>query len=256
MPVPEPDELAGHARFLGGWVWRVVEGQHYALTRQLVETQANQARLEELLEGSKPAYPAGTEHLDYLLKTPFRYQPPKRGGSRFRRPHAPYGAFYAAEHRRTALAELAFHRYRFFYVSEGTDLPHQEAQLTAFAAGYRTGRALDLTAGELARHRDRWSHPADYTTTQALGDNAAKAGIQAIRYESARDPETDGQGNGAGRNVAILAPAAFQPPHHVGPQTWYLYLGEVEASARRALADPDERFVFPREMFEMPAPAE
>ena len=254
MGIPAPEELAPLAGDLGGWVWRVVESQRYTQTRRLVATHTDQERLEELLEGSKPAYQPGTEHLDYLLKTPFRYRPPKRGGSRFRRPYAPYGVFYAAEHRRTALAELAFHRYRFFYLSEGTGLPRQEAQLTAFAAGYRTAAGLDLTTGELAHGREQWHHPADYSAAQALGATAAEAGIGAIRYGSVRDPAVDARGEPAGRNVGILAPGAFDPPHHTSPQTWYLFLGEVEANARRALAGPHEQYDFPRALFEMPAP--
>lgn len=249
-------ELAGLARPAEGWVWRVVEAQHYPITRKLVGTHADQERLEQLLEGSKPAYQRGTEPLDYLLKTPFRYRPPKRGGSRFRRPYAPFGIFYAAERRRTALAEFVFHRYRFFYVSEGTDLPDTEEQLTVFAAGYRSALVLDLTRSPLDEERHRWVHPSDYSDTQVLGERASEAGIGAIRYESVRDPERNGDGRSNGRNIGVLEPEAFEPKHHVSPETWYLYLGELEANARRALAAPHEQYDFPRALFEMPGPAE
>lgn len=254
MAIPGRDDLDRQASPLAGRVWRAVEAQHYAATRKLVGTHADQERLEELLEGSKPEYPPGTEHLDYLLKTPFRYRPPKRGGSRFRRPFAPYGVFYAAERIHTALAELAFHRYRFFRASEGTDLPGQEAQLTVFAADYTTQRGLDLTVGDLAHHRAQWTHPSDYSATQGLGETAAGADIGAIRYESVRDPETDHHGNGAGRNAGLLSPEVFQHPHPLQPQTWYLYLGLQEANVRRALAGPGEQFDFPRAMLEMAGP--
>ncbi len=254
MRIPDESELPRLATALSGRVWRVVEHQYRASTRKLVETHTDQERLEELLEGSKPAYPAAARHLDYLLKTPFRYRPSKRGGSRFRRPYARYGVFYAAEHRRTALAEFAYHRYRFFYASPDTELPRVEEHLTVFRAGYRTAHALDLTSGELAPGRDQWTHPSDYTACQLLGERAARAGIGAIRYESVRDPETDKNGRGAGRNVGIIDPEAFDPPRHTNAQTWFLFLGRREASLRRSLPGPDERFDFPRALFEMPGP--
>ena len=140
MQVPDAATLAGYTRPLSGWIWRVVETQHYAQTRELVGTHADQARLEELLDRSKPPYRTGTEHLDYLLKTPFRYEPSKDRGSRFRRPFAGHGAFYGAEHRRTALAEFAYHRYRFLQASQGTAFPRGVDALTVFAAGYGTDK--------------------------------------------------------------------------------------------------------------------
>ena len=68
-------------RPLSGRAWRVVESQHLFSTRKLVDSDAEQALLEELIEEVKPptGVPAG---LHYLLFTPFRY-PPLRHGSRF-----------------------------------------------------------------------------------------------------------------------------------------------------------------------------
>ncbi|SFD46035.1 RES domain-containing protein [Thiohalospira halophila DSM 15071] len=240
MEVPTSEELPGLSVPLAGRIWRAVESQTYAVTRQLVTSREDQERLEELLEGSKPAYQAGTEHLDYLLKTPFRYQPPKKGGSRFRRPFAPYGVFYGAEHRRTALAELAYHRYRFLEASPGTEFPGGEATLTVFAVDYRTSQGIDLTLPPLVEQREYWVAPSDYSTTQTLGERANAAGIGAIRYESVRDPIRDAEGHSEGRNVSILDPAIFDPPHHHSAQTWHLYLGSEEANARRALAEDGE----------------
>ena len=246
MAVPESVDLAGCARPLSGRLWRAVESQTYALTRELVQNSAEQARLEAILEGSKPRYRAGSEHLDYLLKTPFRYAPPKRGGSRFRRPHAGYGAFYGAEHPRTALAELVFHRYRFLQASPGTDFPSGEETLTLFAADFHTPMALDLTEPPLNTQRSTWTAPSDYSDTQLLGERAVEGGIGAIRYESVRDPVRDDAGRSEGRNVALLDPGVFDPPHHQAPQTWFLYLGTHEANARRTHAGLGERFDFAR----------
>ncbi len=254
MAAPGAEELLASAEPATGRLWRAVESQHYAATRRLVSNQADQQRLETLLEGSKPTYRHGTKHLDYLLKTPFRYQPPKRGGSRFRRPYAPFGAFYAAEERQTALAEFVFHRYRFFEASQAQTLPGNEQTLTVFAAGYDTPRRLDLTAAPLDHYRDAWIDPANYSATQRLGERAAHAGISVIRYESVRDRRRDADGIGLGRNGAVIDPLAFDPPYHQCPQTWYVYVGEAEANVRRAHGDPAEYIDLPRSLFRMPGP--
>ncbi|MGQ0654347.1 MAG: RES domain-containing protein, partial [Betaproteobacteria bacterium] len=64
-------------------MWRAVEWQHIAATTKLVDSQAEQEMLEDILEETKPPAPSGMGPMDYLLATPFRYRPPP-GGSRFR----------------------------------------------------------------------------------------------------------------------------------------------------------------------------
>src|SRR5439155_845331 len=63
--------------------WRVVEAQHQISTRKLVDTDEEQAILEDVLERHKPPAPeAGRLH--YLLFTSFRYPPlraTRRGAS-------------------------------------------------------------------------------------------------------------------------------------------------------------------------------
>ncbi len=241
-----PTALASEARRLGGIVWRVVEYQYTASTRKLVDTADEQAVLEELLEVAKPPYPAGTEHLHYLLKTPFRYYPPRTHGSRFRRPMAGEGVYYASEHVRTALAEIAYYRIRFFQASPGTPLPKNEERLSVFSVEYGTERGLDLTEPLLNRDRASWTHPIDYTATQQLADAARAAGVDALRYESVRDVEQ-------GANVALLEPRGFTLPQPVSMQTWYLYLGEAEINCTRSHATAaEDRWTFPREHFITP----
>ena len=70
-----------------GLIWRLVEDQGRPASMTLVDTLDEQARLENILEASKPKLPSGCAHLHYLLFTPFRY-PPSRHGSRFRAPFA------------------------------------------------------------------------------------------------------------------------------------------------------------------------
>src|SRR3989442_239294 len=84
-------------RRLSGRAWRVVEYQYLVSTRKLVASDEEQRLLEDLIEQSKPAAPAGGLH--FLLSTPFRY-PPLRHGSRFRRRTDP-GVWYGSQEQRT-----------------------------------------------------------------------------------------------------------------------------------------------------------
>lgn len=238
-----PTALASEARRLGGVVWRVVEYQYTASTRKLVDRAEEQAVLEELLEPSKPPYPAGTEHLHYLLKTPFRYYPPRTHGSRFRRAMAGEGVYYASEQVRTALAEIAYYRIRFFQASPGTPLPKNEERLSVFSVEYGTERGLDLTEPPLNSDRALWTQPDDYRATQDLVSHAREAGLDVLRYESVRDAEH-------GANIALLEPRVFTQPQPLSMQTWYLYLGEAEVNCTRSHATAAaDHWTFPREQF-------
>jgi hypothetical protein len=73
---------------------------------KVTDTLEEQEILEKIIEQTKPPIPPGCEGLDFLLMTPFRYSAQNPNGSRFRRPNAPDGVFYAAEHSSTAIAEL------------------------------------------------------------------------------------------------------------------------------------------------------
>lgn len=204
----------------------MVEHQYTFSTRRVVDTQFEQELLEDILEESKPPYAPGTEHLDYLLKTPFRY-PPSPYSSRFRRAHEGVGVFYCAEAIRTALAEFSHWRRHFFMASPGTPLPRHEESLTIFNVAYQAQLQLDLTSPPLLVDRIRWTDPADYSFTQALADAARAGGIDVIRYESVRDPER-------GPNLALLRPQVFAHPAPLSQQTWYLYLGLTETNCTRS----------------------
>jgi hypothetical protein len=103
--------VASEARQFSEQPWRAVEAQHRVATMSLVDSLAEQAQLEALLDASKPPIPAAALGLHWLLFTPFRY-PTSKYGSRFRRPYDP-GVFYAAYERTTACAELGYWRWRF-----------------------------------------------------------------------------------------------------------------------------------------------
>jgi RES domain-containing protein len=101
-----PAAPSREAHRVAGTCWRAVEGQHHVSTLALVASVAEQERLEQLIDATKPTVPVECRGLHYLLFTPFRYGPYPHG-SRFRRAgHSP-GVFYGAAEVETAIAELA-----------------------------------------------------------------------------------------------------------------------------------------------------
>ncbi|WP_029003372.1 RES family NAD+ phosphorylase [Azorhizobium doebereinerae] len=239
-PIWTPAALASEARPYAGRVWRLVEAQHRVSTLKLVDTLAEQALLEDLIEDTKPKVPAECAHLPYLLASPFRYEPPYPHGSRFRRAGRTPGVYYAAETAETAVAEMAFYRLLFFAESPGTPWPRDLADYTAFAASVASSRALDLTVPPLDRDGGQWTHPIDYGPCQDLAEAARTGGAEILRYASVRDP-------GGGRNVAVLTCGAFSEAWVGERQTWRVRLSP---SGVQAVCDfPDRRLDFPPSTF-------
>ncbi|HTD72546.1 MAG TPA: RES family NAD+ phosphorylase [Steroidobacteraceae bacterium] len=191
-------------------LWRAVEAQHVASTLRLVANVEEQLLLERILDRSKPALPQDAADLHYLLSTPFRYVSPI--GSRFRAP-ADAGVWYGAEKERTACAELGFWRWRFLMDSAGLESLGPSPQ-TVFRAGI-DGRMVDLTASPFKRARSDWTNPNDYAASQRFAQVARQAGVDAIRYESVRDPEHAGA-------VAVLSPSCFKPRQPLEQRIWLL----------------------------------
>jgi hypothetical protein len=234
-----PIALTAERRRLAGGCWRVVESQHLIPTMKIVDTLAEQARLEELLDDSKPAVPAECRHLHYLLFTPFRYAAKYPRGSRFRRAGFTAGVFYASQTVATAVTEMAFARLLFFHDSPATPWPVNPVEHTAFQARFRTTRGLDLIAAPFDRDRARWMHATDYHACQDLADAARGADVDAIRYASARDP--------GGVNIALLTCAAFSGAEPVDRQTWRLHLDS--RGVRAICSHPERQLAFDREFF-------
>lgn len=216
-----PSALASERRPIEGAYWRIVEAQHRNSTLALVEDASlvDQAVLEAEIETVKPSVPEAARGLHYLLFTPFRYRP-GYPGSRFRRhdqgPDAADGVFYAAEAIGTALAETAFYRFLFFSFTDMPGRPGGTAH-TAFRAEV-AGLALDLTRPPLDRDRAVWTHPVDYRPCQDLADAARRAEVEAILYQSVRDP-------GGGTNIAVLRPEALARGRQiVAQQTWWIHM--------------------------------
>jgi len=191
-------------------LWRAVEAQHVASTLRLVAGVEEQLMLERLLDRSKPPLPAAAAGLHYLLSTPFRYTSPI--GSRFRAP-ADAGIWYGAEAQRTACAELGYWRWRFLMDSAALEAIGPSPQ-TVFRAGI-DARLIDLTRSPFNKSRADWTHPNDYAPSQGLARAARGADVDAIRYESVRDP-------GHGAAVAVLQPSCFKPHEPLEQHTWFL----------------------------------
>jgi len=218
-----PPAVSSEAFAWRGQVWRMVESQHIAATMKLVDNRDEQDLLESLLESSKPNRSDDTTALDYLLATPFRYDP-KRGGSRFRAVNDP-GVFYGAESVRTAGAELGYWRWKF--LQDAIDLERLEPVAhTAFQAEIATS-VLDLQHPPFDEHEAIWQHPTEYELTQHLARVAREANIGGILYRSVRDLQPS-------ICLALLTPIGFAKlKPNDQQQTWYLAVSPHEVTLRR-----------------------
>lgn len=223
---------AANSRRVSVKAWRVVETQHRASTLRLVDTLAEQAALEDMLEASKPPLPEGVGHLHWLLATPFRYPAPRPAGSRFRAIGDP-GVWYGADALRTALAEIGYWRLRFLVDSPATpDLPAVPHTVFRAAVG---GRGVILYQPPFDRESDKWEDPASYAATQPFAAAARAAGIALIRYRSVRDPRH-------GACVAVLDPHAFRKPAPLEQHIWLVKASRAGVLAQASLTE--ERFAF------------
>ena len=223
--------LASEVAPYRGRVIRMVEAQHRIATNRLAADARDQALLEALADEVKPALPAAAAALPWLLASPFRYGLGRP--SRFRATDVLPGIFYASERIETAVSEAAWWRLAAFARSPGFRLPRTPTPMSAFAVTVRTERAVDLTEGALAAPPGRWTHPGDYTETQALGAEARAERIAAIRAPSARHT--------GGINLAILDPAALIPPP-APHSSWAFLMTDTELIATREMSDQALRF--------------
>lgn len=208
--------------------WRVRESQFINSTRKLVDSNAEQLVLEELIDDrAKPKVPSWVEErgLHYLLATPFRH-PPLRNGSRFGT-RTERGIFYGAVEIETCLAEVAY--YRFVFLSgTAADIGRLQTQHSAFQVHVRTERGIDLTAPPFSAHRASISSPVDYSVPQRLGRQMREAEIEAFVFHSARAHRRDG------RCVAVMSPDAFASPKPLpAMQSWLCTVDPQKVEFRR-----------------------
>jgi RES domain len=201
--------LAPAPRVAGALLWRGVEAQHRVAMLRLIDTLAEQAELERLLEASKPPLPPAAAGQHYLIATPFRYRSPH--ASRFRAANEP-GVWYGAKAVRTACIEVAYWRWRFLMDSEGLRDGELVTEHTLFQARVR-GRVIDLSREPWARAADAWTQRDDYRACQSLARAARAAGrVQWIRYASVRDA--------GGICAAVFEAACLALPEPLAMQSW------------------------------------
>ena len=222
---------------------RVVEAQFRNSTRKLVDSDAEQAVLEELIDRhAKLPVPEGFEKLHYLLYTPFRH-PPLQHGSRFGT-RAERGILYGARDLAVALAEVAYYRL-LFLEGPGEDLSPIAVELTSFSFGIRAKKSADLT-GE-----SRVSSKASYAHSQRRGRELRESGVQACLYLSARSRPP-------GVCVAVFDDV-FDPRHPKAERRWSCTATRARVEFRsQELIGRDQGWAFAREQFEvsnrLPAP--
>jgi RES domain-containing protein len=216
-----PPAVGSEAKRATRRLWRAVEAQHIASTLRLVANVEEQLVLERLLDQSKPPVPGPAADLHFLLATPFRYSSPI--GSRFRAPADP-GVWYGAEKERTACAELGFWRWRFLMDSAGLSSLGPSPQ-TVFRAAI-DANMVDLTAAPFQRRRSEWTDPRSYAASQHFAEIARQANVDAIRYESVRDPQHAAA-------VAVLRPSCFKPRKPLEQRMWLLTVSREAAVWQR-----------------------
>ena len=105
------------------------------------------------------------------------------------------------------------------------------------------GSAVDLRQPPFVRERARWTRPDDYAATQAFGVVAREAGVDAIRYESVRDPARGGC-------CAVLHWRAFARPSPLEQQTWLLSVSRERVVWQRTGALRVDAHEFPVEQWQ------
>ena len=203
---------------ISGTVYRLVESQEQIATTAYVDTLAEQAVLEQLLERSKPPQPPYSHSLHYLLATPFRYPPLKRG-SRFGQKHQP-GLFYGATDVPTTLAESSFYRLVYLESMSSEAMPSKplSGQHTLFDVGYRTECGVRLQEPPFDHYKDAIRHPSDYRTAQRLGTDMRAAGVLCFEYPAARWAD--------GINVALYNGSAFSANRPTNQQRFISATGQ------------------------------
>ncbi len=203
--------LASVIEAISGELYRLVESQEQVATMKLVDNLEDQSLLEEMLDAAKPPALQGSEHLHYLLYTPFRY-PPLKHGSRYGARHEPC-LFYGSLAQTTVLAESAYYRFVFWHGMRTPPPTPIRSEHTLFSARYATARGLQLQLDPCAEHRATLTDRSNYTATQSLGSAMREAAIEAFEFPSARCPDE-------GTNVALFIPAAFASDKPLETKQW------------------------------------
>lgn len=239
-----------HICLLKGSLLRLVESQERIATTGYVDTLAEQALLEEMLEDSKPSYREDGKAYHYLLKTPFRY-PPLTWGSRFGRRHEP-SLFYGGADVEVVLAESAYYRFVFWASMDAQPVKCKIlTEHTLFSVNYKSSKGVRLYAAPFDEYLADLTNLNNYLPCQLLGSAMRQAGVEAFEYQSARDPL-----QGVCVGLFTLKAFAEKRPHEMSQ--WLCELSASEVSFKQ-VSSRDVR-TFPIESFfihnELPLPSQ
>ncbi|MBV1884255.1 MAG: RES family NAD+ phosphorylase [Pseudomonadales bacterium] len=120
--------------------------------------------------------PFGIDGCNYAT-APFTHANPD--GSRFA--DGSYGILYLAKSMLTAIEETVYHQERYFKKISG--LHYDTLTMRGLKLSF-SNRLLDITDANKSIY-----DPDDYTQSQALGREAKKQSVEALQYESVRDPK-------------------------------------------------------------------
>ena len=194
-----------------GRVKRLVETQEVAATMKLVDDLDEQYLLEQMLDEVKPRYRPNTEHMHYLLKTPFRY-PPLKYGSRFGSRLLP-SFFYASENEKTVLAEVAYYRFVFLHHMQDPYEKPIHSQHMMFSLQVNSNLCADLSLQHFNSFESALVSVDNYHFCQTVGEYLQiNQQIEVIRYQSARAQD--------GMNIAIAKPTAIVSKEPESCQNW------------------------------------
>jgi len=216
-----------------------------------VDSAEEQVALERMIETAKPPLDPAGEFTGYhfLLTTSFRY-PPLPHGSRFAT-RFERSLWYGSRELRTAFAEVAYYRL-LFLSGTAAAIDRLDVDLSVFCVGIHARRGVDLTRPPFDALRSRISSPSRYGDSQRLGAAMREAGVEAVRYWSARD-------RAGGSNLALFTPRAFASKRPSTPQTWHCSAARERVQLIRKDVLEHSRYEFRREEFEvrgaLPAPA-
>ncbi len=230
--------------------FRLVESQEQIATNLLVDSADEQQVLEQLLEHSKPPLPENSADYHYFIATPFRY-PPLKFGSRFGSRNC-NGIFYASADIATAIAECAYYRFVFWYgMAEPPPRGRLDTVHTGFMVQMKTAHGVHLERPPFDQFRETVSHPADYRSTQLLGEEMRTGKVEAFSYPSSRDPQT-------GINIAAFTLSAIASKKPQDRQQWLCTTQAERVSFIKMLAR-NEMYSFTIEQFhhhhQLPQPA-
>ena len=181
-------------------LYRVVESQEEVATTLITSNREDQSLLEKMLEKSKPKLDLTLSKRHYLISTPFRY-PPLSHGSRFSSLLEP-GLFYGSTTIETALAEIAYYRFRFLadINDSNTVIKHKpQSNHTGFYVNTHSEKGLTLNNKPFLKMQ---LDAADsYQKSQPFGSLMRKAGVELFKFKSAR--KADGYNGGCFEHKVI-----------------------------------------------------